>query len=147
MTISVRDFILSDDPWRLPRVLYPVVVRLPYPLGGDGIVRIRWRRVPLLPFVVYLWAGDRVLFWLWWQTRRPVYWLADGLGLDPIVVAERASRGLPPGRWDEPFWRALGGEEHADRIDSAARAAETVRLTSSRDHRGHGCLFDREDAS
>jgi len=39
---------------------------------------ILWR-VPYWPVRLYLHAGDRVLFWLWWQSRAVVWRIADVL--------------------------------------------------------------------
>jgi hypothetical protein len=36
--------------------------------------------VPYWPVRLYLHAGDRVLFWLWWQSRPFMWRLADLLG-------------------------------------------------------------------
>lgn len=49
----------TDRPWEFPGILW----RLPY-----------W------PVRLYLHAGDRVLFEVWWRSRRAVWWLSDRLG-------------------------------------------------------------------
>lgn len=152
-----------EEPWQMPPAWHAAVRRLPRPLSNPYVIKVGG--LPVLPLVLYLRAGDRALFWLWWWSRPAVWWLADTWGVDPVVKSWSCQRCM-----HSPLRRASGATWHADpcgvplllgrlpcrcrefipseswqramdEVDRQARAAETATLSAPA-HVGHGCAID-----